>query len=40
MPGSPSFKLLKSGYGNEFNSLHGVDDQSACDLELLKQKVT
>ncbi|EEE67666.1 hypothetical protein OsJ_25289 [Oryza sativa Japonica Group] len=39
MPGSPSFKLLKSGYGNEFNSLHGVDDQSACDLELLKQKV-
>uniref|UniRef100_A0A0E0LNV8 Kinesin motor domain-containing protein n=1 Tax=Oryza punctata TaxID=4537 RepID=A0A0E0LNV8_ORYPU len=40
MPGSPSFQLLKSGYGNESNSFHGVDDQSACDLELLKQKVS
>lgn len=40
VPGSPSFQLLNSGSDNEFNTLCGVDDQSGCDLNLLKQKVS
>ncbi|KAG8079583.1 hypothetical protein GUJ93_ZPchr0007g3950 [Zizania palustris] len=38
--GSPDFQLLKSGYDNEFNTSCGVDDQSTCNLDLLKQKVS
>uniref|UniRef100_A0A0D9X1Z9 Kinesin motor domain-containing protein n=1 Tax=Leersia perrieri TaxID=77586 RepID=A0A0D9X1Z9_9ORYZ len=40
VPGLPSFQLLKPGYDNEFSTLGGADNQSATDLDLLKQKVT
>ncbi|TVU37642.1 hypothetical protein EJB05_10967, partial [Eragrostis curvula] len=39
-PGSPSFQLLNSGFANEFEDLYGVEDQSDCDLNILKQKVS